>query len=411
MSSPTKFSMNKFAQTKTWVIAQQEIKNRLKNRSFVAVSAIMVVLVIGVSLIPGIISLFQPKTDGSTTEGSQLKIAVVRESLNPQSLDRRYEISGPDSESSEDIKPYLEEQPYFENIIYRRYEVTPVATVETAKELVDTKAVDAAVIAGFSANDPVRIIAYDEAPKELVESLTLQPQVQLLHIRSGLDWNVILIGVIIGALFMMLVSNFGTPVAQSVVQEKSGRIIEILLAVVRPQELLAGKIIGNTVLAFGLLIIMMIGSSLALVLSGQTAFFNLLFLPMLWSLPYMLLGFLLTMALYAGLGSLASRQEDLSNTLGLAVIISMIPYFAAFLVQGNEGLLTLLSYVPIASVTLMPMRVYMGVAQWWEPVASFGITILATIGILYLGAFIYKRSVMKVGGKLKLSEVLFPRKK
>ena len=73
---------------------------------------------------------------------------------------------------------------------------------------------------------------------------------------------------------------------------------------------------------------------------------------------------------------------------------------------NDPQILSIMSYVPFSAPVGMPMRLYLGTAQWWEPLLSLGIILVSIIVIVWIGAKIYAGSVLRTGKRVKLSEAL-----
>ncbi|MDN5916493.1 MAG: ABC transporter permease [Pseudonocardia sp.] len=229
---------------------------------------------------------------------------------------------------------------------------------------------------------------------------TLAPQDPLRGQRLGLAFAVAIL------LFFSL-TNYGGQVAQGVVEEKSSRVVELLLSTIKPLHLLAGKILGLG--AVGLLQLLILGAigtigALALgVLTVPTAALSALGLAVLWYL----LGFFLYATLYASAGALVSRQEELQSAITPLVFPLLIPFVIAVSVLPNDprnGLATVLSFIPFFSPTLMPARAALGVAPWWQVLISALLTLAAIAVMVWVAARIYRNSVLRTGAKVSWRE-------
>jgi ABC-2 type transport system permease protein len=84
----------------------------------------------------------------------------------------------------------------------------------------------------------------------------------------------------------------------------------------------------------------------------------------------------------------------------------MIPYFAVIFFNDNDLVLTIMSYVPFSAAVGMPVRLFLGTAEWWEPLLSLVILAASALVVTAVGARIYSRSVLRTGRRVKLSEAL-----
>ncbi len=274
-----------------------------------------------------------------------------------------------------------------------------------ARRLVSDGEVTAAVVP----DDAVlgyRVLALDESPLDVVTALSVAPEVELLE-PSGTDEGLrYLVSFGFGLVFLMSAAGFGATIAQSTVQEKQSRVVELLLAAVPSRALLAGKILGNSLLAFAQTAAIAAMAVLGLLVTGQDDVLAMLGTPLLWFVGFFLVGFVLLAAMYAASASLVSRFEDVNTVLTPAMMITMIPYFGVIFFNDNEAVLTALSYVPFSAPVAMPMRLFLGTASWWEPLVALVILLATTAVVIAIGAKIYERSLLRTGPRVRLREAL-----
>jgi len=205
---------------------------------------------------------------------------------------------------------------------------------------------------------------------------------------------------------MMAAITFGSPIATSVVEEKQTRVIEILLSAIPARILLAGKVLGNTLLAISQILLLVVVGAIGLMVSGQTAVLQGLGGPIAWFAVFFFFGFILLAAMFAAAGSLVSRQEDVGATMTPVMYLTMIPYFLVIFFGDNPVVMTVLSYVPFSAPVGMPIRLFFNEAAWWEPLASLAIMLVACVIVVLIGAKIYENSLLKMGARVKLREAL-----
>ncbi len=285
------------------------------------------------------------------------------------------------------------------------FEPVDAADEDAARRLVRDGEVTAAVVP----DDDVlgyRVLALDEPPAGVVAALSVAPAVELLE-PSGTDEGLrYLVAFGFGLVFLMSAAGFGATIAQSTVQEKQSRVVEILLAAVPSRALLAGKILGNSVLAFAQTAAIAAMAVLGIVLTGQDEILTALGSPLVWFVGFFLVGFVLLAAMYAASASLVSRFEDVNTVLTPSMMITMIPYFGVIFFNDNTTVLTVLSYVPFSAPVAMPMRLFLGEAAWWEPLLALAILLVTCVAVIALGAKIYERSLLRTGARVRLGEVL-----
>ncbi|MDO5735197.1 MAG: ABC transporter permease [Propionibacteriaceae bacterium] len=210
-------------------------------------------------------------------------------------------------------------------------------------------------------------------------------------------------GLVFSVLFYMAALIYGLQIAQSVVEEKESRIVEILTAAIPTRHLLLGKVLGNTIMALGQLLIFLSVGVVGISLTEFGQFLPLLLPNIGWFVVFFLVGFAALGCLWAATGAMATRVQDINNTTMPLTIILIGVYMAGFLARGTAA--KILSYVPIASSVIMPQRLLAGESTWIDAIIAL-VLCLAFMGVAILvGARIYRRGILKTSGILKLSEV------
>lgn len=275
-----------------------------------------------------------------------------------------------------------------------------------AEQLLRDGEVSAAIVPDEDSPLGIMVLALDETPESVVAALSVAPEVELLEPSDTDEGLRYLVSFGFGLVFLMSAAGYGATIAQSTVQEKQSRVVEILLSAVPSRALLAGKILGNSVLAFGQTAGLAGMAVIGLMVTGQDDVLDMLGSPLLWFVGFFLIGFVLLAAMYAASASLVSRVEDVSTVLTPSTMLTMIPYFGVIFFNDNETVLNVLSYVPFSAPVAMPMRMFLGDAAWWEPLIALALLVATTVGVIAVGAKIYERSLLRTGARVKLGEVL-----
>jgi ABC-2 type transport system permease protein len=196
-------------------------------------------------------------------------------------------------------------------------------------------------------------------------------------------------------------------VAMGVVEEKSTRVVEVLLAAVRPVQLLAGKIIGiGLVGLFQLVIIGVVGlvvatASGAITLPPDSA--GTIGSVLLW----FLLGYAFYSSMFAVAGAIVSRQEELQNTatpLNLLMIASFFVAFTTSLSGADSTLAKVSTFLPPVAPLIMPVRIAGGDAALWEIAASLAIMLISIVAVVLLAARLYEGAILRTGARVKLGD-------
>jgi ABC-2 type transport system permease protein len=200
---------------------------------------------------------------------------------------------------------------------------------------------------------------------------------------------------------------YGYWVAAGVIEEKSSRVVEVLLATVRPSQLLRGKIVGIGVLGLLQLFAIGVAGLLAASLLGTLEFpagaAATIGLVIFW----FVLGYFFYAGLFACAGSLVSRQEDLQSTMTPLTIVIVASFFIGInAVQNPDSTLaTVASFLPPSAPLVMPTRIVLGEASTAEALLSVVISIAATIALIPVATRVYSRAVLRTG-KVRIRSVL-----
>ena len=178
-------------------------------------------------------------------------------------------------------------------------------------------------------------------------SLAELPTVELLNPSATDEALRYLVAIGFGVVFLLAASLFGGTIAQSVVEEKQTRVVELLISAIPVRALLAGKVIGNTVLAMGQILVLAGIAIVGLTLTGQGAILQGLGGPIAWFAVFFFFGFILLASLFAAAAAMVSRQEDIGSTTMPLTMLIMAPYFLVIFFNDNPTVLAIMSYVPV----------------------------------------------------------------
>lgn len=385
--------------TAVFLIARREIVERLRQRSFFVSTGITFVIVAVVAVLPGLIG-----GDGKDT----------------------YEVGVAGAGSAEVAQAAAALAPRLD----ARIEVRRLPDRGAAQRAVRDDEVDAAVVDGR------RLVVLEELPESLEQALqeggrrsrgarlleqegvsgegaerALAPPplpVSALDEDAGERDEREFIAFAITLLLYGQLLTYGFWVAIGVVEEKSSRVVEVLLATVRPRHLLAGKVLGIGLLGAAQLLLVVIGGMALALAAGSLALEGDVAGTIAIVLLFFPLGYALYACLFASAGALVSRQEDLQSSttpLTLAIIASYLVSFTALQDAGGT-LAKVASLVPISSPLVMPPRLALGEASAIEVVASVAILLVTTAAVITFGARVYERAVMRTGKPVGLREAL-----
>jgi ABC-2 type transport system permease protein len=202
------------------------------------------------------------------------------------------------------------------------------------------------------------------------------------------------------------ISTYGAMVLSGVVEEKSSRTVEVLLARMPARNLLTGKIAG-----IGLLGLAQI-AAIAVVAIVVGAMVDSVDIPAVrgtviaWAVVWFVLGYALYATVFGTLGSLASRTEDASSVTGPVTIVLVLGFMVSFATIGSADTTwaKLVAWFPLTAPLAMPNRIAMGAASWWDPLVAAVLTLAALAGLVVLGGRIYTRAILHTASTLSLGD-------
>ncbi|MFD9895987.1 ABC transporter permease [Amycolatopsis sp. NPDC059027] len=384
-----------------WLVMKRELNTRLRTRSFVVGTAVMLVLLIG-------FVAFQSGLAGSSSKSTV--------GLTGQSTGIAQQLQAAGAQTGQTIKTVS---------------VTDAAEGRTKVEngdfdaLVSGSASDLKVLVKSTLDSKLRTVLDQVARQQVLDAKMseagLDPAQVMRAVSStavGVDaikpqdpdsGKRLVVGLVVVVLLYMSIVTYGMLVAQGVVEEKSSRVVEILLSSVRPWQLLLGKVIGLGLVGLTQLAILAAAGAVVASATGVFTLSGFATGALVWGLVWYLLGFLLYATIYGAMGSLVSRQEDTQSVVGPVNMVLIVGFIVGFnlLIQSPDGTTTkVLSLVPLFSPILMPARISTGAAAGWEIAASLVLTGVLVALLTWLGGKIYGNSVLRLGSRIKLSEAL-----
>jgi ABC-2 type transport system permease protein len=363
------------------LVARREIVERLRERSLLISTLVTIAILAAIIVVPSAIGLSGPDTFKVAVAGPQGERLARAAQAPARALDARIEIV----RSAGD------------------------AAVRRAVAADDA---DAGITRGAGAIvvheelDPKLGVALQEAGRALRQRAQPPPPLPVRVLEgtgqnSGKQQALAFVAVLL--LYGQLIA-FGFWLAAGIVEEKASRIVEVLLATIRPRELLAGKILGIGVVGLGqLLLIGIVGSAIA-VAAGTLDLAGDAVGALAVVLAWFVLGYAFYSCLFAVAGALVPRQEDVQNSTGpltLMLVGSFLLSFKAIEDPGG-GLATALSFVPPTAPMIAPVRLIAGEMPLGQVLLSAGVLIAAALLLVSVAARIYANAVLRTRTRVRL---------
>ncbi|MGB5322209.1 ABC transporter permease [Lutimonas sp.] len=427
------------------LIIQREFLAKVRNRTFIVMTFLSPILMIGMIALVALLtksSIEKTSTiafvdDSGLFHGDDFSKdkSIVFEDLTEIGIEKAKIIA---MESSHEGLLYIPSRQDLDeianNIEFFSEEPPSMITISTLESILDKKL----------ENEKMKKLGIDLVKLEKSKVNIDIRMSNFSGIKSSKLINGIKIGMGMGAgyLIMMFIIIYGAMVMRSVIEEKTSRIIEVIISSVKPFQLMLGKIFG-TALA-GLTQFVVWGLLMALIFIGSSYFFGVelfnggvgmqqigaeqmnqlaqnetqLLFDELMNLPlistfvffilYFLLGYLLYSSLYAAIGAAVDNETDTQQfmlPIMLPLMLGVYIGFATVINDPHGTVATVFSMIPFTSPIVMLMRIPFGV-PWWQILISLVLLLITFIGIVWIAAKVYRVGILMYGKKISYKELI-----
>ena len=378
------------------LVARREVVERSREKSFLVSTGLTLLIVLAVVLVPPALGLGDPPTyrvafaadaqasaDAARAAADQLDVDL--EVVEAEQGPARSRLADGDLDAyleagrivvDEELDPELEQV------------LQSASRQVRATEALDDAGLDVAAVERAQAVPPLPVDALDPPDPDADARRAI--------VSVG---TFVLYGQLLG---------YGFWVATGIVEEKSSRVVEVLLATVRPRALLAGKVLGIGLLALGQLLLIAVLGVGASAAAGVIDVGASAVQPVLLLLGWFVLGFAFYACLFAVGAARVSRQEDLQSVTTPGTLLVLVSFFASFYVSDDPGSTAarVLGVLPPFSALVAPVRAAGGSAAWWEAPSAVALMLVAVAGLVVLAARVYEGSVLRMGATVGLREAL-----
>jgi ABC-2 type transport system permease protein len=207
----------------------------------------------------------------------------------------------------------------------------------------------------------------------------------------------------------VLISVYGSQIAMGIGEEKSSRVVEVLLASVRPIQLLIGKVSGIGVLALGQAAAMVVVFIVAGFASGSSLVHGAALGIVVTGGVFIVLGYAFYCTAFAAAGSLVSRQSDVNSVIfpvQLPLILAYVLSYTVIYANGANVFYHVLGFLPPTAPIAMPVLYAAGDVPVWQVVVSGVLCAAGTVWMARVAAGIYSRSILRTGARIPLRQAL-----
>ena len=423
---------------KIWIILKSEFWRRVRSNWFIATTLLAPLLFVGIAFLPAALTFFGSGDDVRTVAVADETGALLAH-LEAEVKDSSYQFVAAQ-------EPADSMQAAVRAGRYDGYLVLPVSLLGGSRGRATYYSVESGgLLAGERLEDYVsravrqeRLDAEDASPEvraALETDVTVQRRT-LTEEGEEADGGLVfaMAGYFMGFLIYMTVLIYGSLVMNSVIEEKTSRVVEVVVSSVRPFQLLMGKVLGLGAvglaqmlvwgglafagLAFGGRLIAAFldpadlslpagASEQALLEAADIAIPSVPASLFVWFILFFLGGYLLYASLYAAIGSAVEQQQDAQSLVFPLTLLVIIPIlFIGYLVEAPNAMLSVVrSMVPFFSPILMIVRAAVVAVPFWQIALAFVLLVGAFVGAIWLSSRIYRVGILMYGKKPSLREL------
>lgn len=376
------------------LVAWREIQTRVRERSFLLSGALSLLMIAAITLLPALLDPDEGPERVAATDARGLRVAAAAARTAPGSeaaiaVERMTPAAARRALAGDEVEAVVSA----DSVTFHE---SPSETLTAVLQQADSRLKMTAALerAGFAPEQ--RRAALQPVPLGVK---VVDPRDPEAEARAGVAFVTVLL------LYAQLLT-FGYFVASGVVEEKASRVVELLLAAIRPRDLLAGKVLGIGVLGLAQLsVIAGVGIATASAtgaLEVDSEVVSAVALAVVW----FILGYAFYATLFACAGALVPRQEELQAATMPLTLTILVGFFLSFgVLQDPDGTLARVSaFIPPLAPMTLPPRIALGEASPVEMIGGVVVCVLAILALLPLAARIYSGGLLGTRTRVRLRE-------
>jgi ABC-2 type transport system permease protein len=245
-------------------------------------------------------------------------------------------------------------------------------------------------------------------PEQTADALAVQPPQQVV-VGDVEDADRAGVGFVVGIVLYLAVTFAGSAIATAVAMEKSTHISEVLLAILRPTQVLAGTVFAVGLVALGQLLVLAAPAVIAMRVSDSTGVPAAVGGDIALGIVWFVLGFLLYSFVFAAAGALVDKMSEVGTTTMPIQLVLLVSYMIGLVSasENSEGAVSVVASIfPLTAPMVMPFRWAAGETPVWQLVLAFALTAATALGVALVAASAYRRALLITGRRARLREVI-----
>ncbi|MCU1224648.1 MAG: putative transporter [Edaphobacter sp.] len=402
-----------------WLIAKREYLERVRTKAFL-LSTILIPLLMGGGIIGSIVAGGKAKSTSHITvisQDQQLATDLQAELQNGRDSRMTVDVISPgNSETRQTLDAMLADK-QLDGYLWitpatapndrPTFAYTPRSTADIATKGAITSALRAVLMR--------ERLSHQGMVSSDVDSLMQPVKVDTTQAGKNADTTSSFVAIyVLFFLMYMVILLYGMNVARSIIEEKSSRVFEVLLATIRPEEMMAGKMIGvgsvglTQVAVWLATAILLTSSTLISSMAGGGVHVSLSAMQIIFFVVYFLLGYLLYSSVAAALGAMVNSEQELQQlNMFLVMPLAGCMFALAPVISNPSGpIARVISLIPFCTPLIMYLRISLAMPPAWEIALSVVLMLVTICAILWVASRIYRVGILMYGKKPNLPEIL-----
>ena len=402
-----------------WLIAKREYLERVRTKAFL-ISTILIPLLMGGGIVGSIVSGSRAKSTSHITivsQDQQLATDLQAELESGKDSRMTVDVISPGNDQTrktldamladKQIDGYLWITPATNSGERPSFSFTPRSAADIGTKGVVSSALRTVLMRERLAHQGM--VASD------VESLMQPVKVDTTQAGKNADTTSSFVAIyVLFFLMYMVILLYGMNVARSIIEEKTSRVFEVLLATIKPEEMMAGKVIGvgsvglTQVAVWLLTAVILTSSSIVGALAGGNVHVSLNPMQIIFFVVYFLLGYLLYSSIAAALGAMVNSEQELQqlNMILVMPLAGCMFALAPVITNPNGPVARIISFIPFCTPLIMYLRISLATPPAWEIALSIALMMVTIYAILWVASRIYRVGILMYGKKPNLPEIL-----
>ncbi len=402
-----------------WLIAKREYLERIRTKSFLFFTVLFPLLMVGGIAVEAITSTHARSVSHIAVVSHDLQLATDLQAELENGKDNRMtvDVISPPGTDTRDILDGELANKSLDGYLW----ITPATQSNTRPSFAYTPRSARDISTKDAVSSALRTVLVRErlAHQGMIASdlNSLMQPVEVDTTQAGKNADTTSTFIAIYVLFFLMyfvIMLYGMNVARSIIEEKTSRVFEVLLATIKPEEMMAGKMLGvgsvglTQVFIWLIAAILLTSTSIVSSMAGGNVHVSLSAMQIVFFVVFFVLGFMLYASIAAALGAMTNSEQELQQLNMFLVMPLACCFFAMGIIISNPNsvLSTILSLIPFMTPLVMYLRLSLTAVPVWQLALSVGLMLVTIYAILWVASRIYRVGILMYGKKPTLPEIL-----